>query len=96
MARIYRPRHPEQTVLYQVLFHYFDRFLAEYEERFEKAYGYFRPIIKEVVEGEERPRRLIIYLETRFQDTQGKSLRGKTEGKALREKEKIYANLINS
>jgi len=50
MARIYRPRHPEQTVLYQVLFHYFDRFLAEYEERFEKEAGYFRPIVKEVVE----------------------------------------------
>jgi hypothetical protein len=50
MARIYRPRHPEQTFLYQVLFHHFERFVAEYEERFEKAYGYFRPIVKEVVE----------------------------------------------
>jgi ribosomal protein S27E len=47
---IYRPRHPERTVLYRVLFHHFERFLAEYEERFEKAYGYFRPIIKDVVE----------------------------------------------
>jgi ribosomal protein S27E len=37
-------------VFYQVLFHYFDRFLAEYEERFEKEYGFFRPIVKEVVE----------------------------------------------
>jgi len=50
MAGVYRPRHPERTVLYRVLFHYFDRFLAEYEGRFEKEYGYFRPIIKEVVE----------------------------------------------
>jgi len=33
-----------------VLFHYFDRFLAEYESRFEKDYGFFRPIIKDVVE----------------------------------------------
>jgi hypothetical protein len=32
------------------LFHYFDRFLAEYEGRFEKEYGFLRPIIKEVVE----------------------------------------------
>jgi len=47
---IYRPRHPERTVLYRVLFHYFERFLAEYEGRFEKEYGYFRPVIKEVVE----------------------------------------------
>ena len=45
-AGVYRPRHPEQTVLYLVLFHYFERFLSEYDERFEREYGYFRPIIK--------------------------------------------------
>ena len=50
MAGVYRPRHPERTVLYRVLFHYFDRFQAEYEGRFEKEYGFLRPIIKEVVE----------------------------------------------
>lgn len=50
MAGIYRPRHPERTVLYRVLFHYFDRFLSEYESRFEKEYGFLRPIVKEVVE----------------------------------------------
>jgi len=33
-----------------VLFHHFDRFLAEYESRFEGEYGYFRPVVKEVVE----------------------------------------------
>jgi hypothetical protein len=32
------------------MFHYFDQFLAEYESRFEREYGFFRPIIKEVVE----------------------------------------------
>ena len=50
MAGVYRPRHPERIVLYRVLFHYFDRFLAEYESRFEKEYGFLRPVIKEVVE----------------------------------------------
>lgn len=50
MPEVYRPRHPERTVLYRVLFHYFDRFLAEYESRFEKEYGFLRPIVKEVVE----------------------------------------------
>jgi len=50
MAGIYRPRHPERTILYRVLFHYFDRFLTEYEHRFERKYGFLRPIIKEVVE----------------------------------------------
>jgi len=50
MAGVYRPRHPERTALYRVLIHYFECFLAEYESRFEKEYGFFRPIIKEVVE----------------------------------------------
>ena len=50
MAGVYRPRHPERTVLYRVLFHNFDRFLAEYGSRFDKEYGFLRPIIKEVVE----------------------------------------------
>ncbi len=50
MAGVYRQRHPERTVLYRVLFHYFERFLEEYEHRFEKEYGYLRPIVQEVVE----------------------------------------------
>ncbi len=50
MSGLYRPRHPEKTVLYRVLFHHFERFLAEYEERFEREYGFFRPVVKEVVE----------------------------------------------
>ena len=41
MAGVYRPRHPERTVLYRVLFH---------EDRFEREYGFFRLIVKEVVE----------------------------------------------
>ena len=45
MAGFYRPRHPERTVLYRVLFHHFDRFLTEYESRFEREYGFFRPIV---------------------------------------------------
>jgi hypothetical protein len=31
MAGVYRPRHPERTVLYRVLSHHLDRFLTEYE-----------------------------------------------------------------
>jgi hypothetical protein len=50
MAGVYCPRHPDRTVLYLVLFHHFDRFLAEYEGCLEKEYGFFRPIVKEVVE----------------------------------------------
>ncbi len=29
--------HPERTVLYRVLFHYFERFLEEYENRFDTS-----------------------------------------------------------
>ena len=50
MAGIYRERHPEHSVFYRVLFHSFEQFLQEYEVRFEKAYGYFRPVISDVVE----------------------------------------------
>ncbi|MBM3295663.1 MAG: hypothetical protein FJY82_14250 [Candidatus Aminicenantes bacterium] len=50
MAGVYRPRHPERTALYRVMFPHFERFLAEYEGRFEREYGYFRPVVKEVVE----------------------------------------------
>jgi len=46
---IYRPRHPERTVLYRVLFDNFDRFATVYENRFEKEYGHFRPVVREVV-----------------------------------------------
>ena len=50
MARIYRQRHPQRTVFYRVMFHYFEEFVSEYENRIEREYGYFRPVIKEVVE----------------------------------------------
>lgn len=50
MPGVYRHRHPERAVFYRVLFHHFDRFLAEYESRFEREYGFSRPIVKEVVE----------------------------------------------
>jgi len=50
VAGVYRLRHPERTVLYRVLFHYFAEFLREYESRFEREYGFLRPVIQEVVE----------------------------------------------
>jgi len=59
MARFLRPFSRQGSVsastsrahvLYRVLFHDFDQFLAEYEGRFEKESGFLQPIIKEVVE----------------------------------------------
>ena len=46
---IYRERHPEHMLFYRVFFYYFERFLREYEPRFEKEYGYFRPVIQDVI-----------------------------------------------
>jgi hypothetical protein len=45
MAGIYSQRHPEHTVFYWVFFHYFEQFLRESENRFEREYGYFQPVI---------------------------------------------------
>ena len=50
MGGIYRQRHLEHTVFYRVFIYYFERFLREYDNRFEKEYGYFRPVIQDVVE----------------------------------------------
>jgi hypothetical protein len=41
MAGIYRQRHPERTVFYPVIFHYFEEFVSEYENHFERQYGYY-------------------------------------------------------
>ena len=49
-AGVYHQRHPERTAFYRVLFHYFETFLIEYETRFEREYGYLRPVIQEVVD----------------------------------------------
>lgn len=50
MGGIYRQRHPEHTVFYRVFFYYFEQFLREYEDRFEREHGYFCPVIQDVVE----------------------------------------------
>ena len=50
MAGLYRQRHPGSTVLYRVIATYFDTFLAQYEDRYQKRYWYLRPVVREVVE----------------------------------------------
>jgi len=64
MAGMYLTRHPERTVLYRVLFHQFERFLAEYEGRFEREYGFLRPVVKNVQKLIFRPRRKLIPLKS--------------------------------
>ncbi len=43
-------RHSERTVLYWVLFHYFGKFLREYESQFEREHGFLHPVIQDVVD----------------------------------------------
>ena len=47
--KVYRQRRPEKTPFYSVLFHHFDRFVGEYDQRFEKHYGKWRCVISRVV-----------------------------------------------
>lgn len=48
-TRVYRPRHPERTVLYRALTHHFEHFLRGYEERFLATHGYLRSCVEPAV-----------------------------------------------
>ena len=49
VENIYRSRKPSESPLWQCLSLHFQEFLAEYEEKYEKKYGYLRSIVVEVV-----------------------------------------------
>ena len=46
---VYRPRHPQQSAFYQLVERLFPQFEAEYDERYQKRYGFWRPIVGTVV-----------------------------------------------
>ncbi len=47
---VYRPRNPRATDLFALVEDNFDRLERVWEERYEKQYGFWRPIIRHVVE----------------------------------------------
>ena len=47
---VYRPRRPRASPLYRLLEDHFAEFATVYDERFAHRYGYWRPVIAEVVE----------------------------------------------
>ena len=47
---IYRPRRPRASPLWQLLDRYFDEFQRVYDERYQKRYGFWRPVIARTVE----------------------------------------------
>lgn len=48
-SKLYKPRNPKKTGLWQCIDKHFSEFIADYEKNYQKKYGYFRPIIEEVV-----------------------------------------------
>ena len=46
---VYKPRHPEKTPFFAVLYQYYDKFKAAYDERFQKEYGRWRDVVDKVV-----------------------------------------------
>ncbi|MGA1825087.1 MAG: transposase zinc-binding domain-containing protein, partial [bacterium] len=50
ISGVYHPRNPEQSPLWQILNTYYESFEAHYEQKFVKKYGFWRSVIKEVVE----------------------------------------------
>ncbi|MEA1897405.1 MAG: transposase zinc-binding domain-containing protein [Bacteroidota bacterium] len=45
----YHPRNPKESPLWNLLNNHYENFERNYQERFEKEYGFFRPVISEVV-----------------------------------------------
>jgi hypothetical protein len=48
-AAVYRPRHPQATDYYRCIEDHLETFIQGYEERFERAYGFFRPYLLKVI-----------------------------------------------
>ncbi len=46
---VYHPRKPKESQLWNLLNNHFDGFENNYTERFEKQYGFFRPVVSETV-----------------------------------------------
>jgi hypothetical protein len=44
-AGVYRPRHPERTVVYRLFEEHFERYVREYEDRYEPREGSLRKVV---------------------------------------------------
>ena len=49
-AAVYQQRKPQESPLWQLLNEHFHHFISEYENHFQKAHGFFRQIISDVVQ----------------------------------------------
>ena len=48
-AEFYQPRKPRESPFYQLVEHYYDEFERVYPQRYEKKYGFWRPVIGDAV-----------------------------------------------
>jgi hypothetical protein len=49
-AGVYRPRRPRASPLYRLIEDHFQEFTTVYDERFSRRYGYWRPVVGDVVD----------------------------------------------
>ena len=45
----YQPRHPQDTDYYHCVEDYFETFVHEYDDRFSRQYGFWRPYVEQVI-----------------------------------------------
>ncbi|MHC5009265.1 MAG: transposase zinc-binding domain-containing protein, partial [Planctomycetota bacterium] len=50
LAPVYRPRQPRASPLWQLLDRHFDEFERVYDDRYQKRYGFWRPVIARTVD----------------------------------------------
>lgn len=48
-SAIYRPRRSQDTDYYHCVEDYFETFMQEYDDRFSRQYGFWRPYIEKVI-----------------------------------------------
>ncbi len=49
-AGVYKPRRPQASPLYRLIEDHFQEFTVVYDERFTRRWGYWRPVVAQVVE----------------------------------------------
>ena len=50
VSPVYHPREPTDSLLWKILHNHYPDFKTGYDEHCEKQYGFFRPVVDEVVE----------------------------------------------
>lgn len=49
-SAVYHPRNPRDTALYAVIEDHLEEFIRVYDEKYQKEFGFWRPVIQEVME----------------------------------------------